>query len=150
MKIRTLIPAAAAAAVLGLAAGASAQTAQTYGAGIAAANDRGAVAGGMIGSQARATQDRRDDRRDRRDRRHSERHAEQPGATSTYGAGAVYTDRNSTSASVSSGGTASGPGVSSTSSTVDAYGETTRDGTSADIYGNSTATTGQTPRRPRR
>ena len=148
MKTRTVIPAALAAAVLGLAGAASAQTAGAAGAGAAAANNSGAIAGGVSGAQAEAAQERRERNRDRREDRMRDRNPEAPaplGATSTYGAGAVYTDRNSTSAGVTSGASASGPGVSSTTSTVDAYGETSRDGSSADIYGNSAATTGQTP-----
>jgi hypothetical protein len=152
MKMRTVIPAAVASAVLGLAGAATAQSVGAVGAGVANASDRGAVASGLVGAAVEAPQDRRDDRRERnRDRRNRDREAQQPqpNATSTYGAGSVYTDRNSTSAAVTSGGSASGSGVASTSSTVDAYGETSREGTSADIYGNSTATVGQTPRRPR-
>ncbi len=151
MKIRTIIPAAIATAVLGLAGAASAQTAGAAGVGAAAANNHGAIASGYSGAQSAMPQDRQDrrdrnrDRRDGRDRDNTPPATAPVGATSTYGAGAVYTDRNSTSAGVTSGGSASGPGVSSTTSTVDAYGETGRNGTSADIYGNSTATTGQTP-----
>lgn len=150
MTIKHLTPAAvAAAAVLGLAGVSSAQEAGSIGAGVAAADNHGAIASGVAASQAETAQERRDDRRARRDRDRRDRSGEavQPNTTSTYGTGAVYTDRNSTSAAVSSGGTASGTGMNSTSSTVDAYGETSRDGTSADIYGNSTATSGEEPRR---
>lgn len=150
MTIKHITPVVAAAAVLGFAGVASAQVAGSIGAGVAGADNRGAIASGVAASHAEAAQERRDDRRARRDRDRS-RHADtvQPNTTSTYGTGAVYTDRNSTSAAVSSGGTASGTGVNSTSSTVDAYGETSRDGASADIYGNSTATSGEEPRRRR-
>lgn len=152
MTMKHLTPAAvAAAAVLGMAGIASAQDAGSIGAGVSSADNRGAVAAGVAASHAQAAQERRDERRARRDRDRRDRGAEvvQPNTTSTYGTGAVYTDRNSTSAAVSTGGTASGTGVNSTSSTVDAYGETSRDGTSADIYGNSTATSGEEPRRRR-
>jgi hypothetical protein len=44
---------------------------------------------------------------------------------------------------VTSSGAASGSGPQATSSTVDAYGETNRNGSNADIYGDSTATSGQ-------
>lgn len=149
MTIKHIAPVAAAAAVLGFAGIASAQDAGSIGAGVAAADNHGAIASGVVASHAEAAQERRDDRRARRDRRNRQADAVQPNSTSTYGTGAVYTDRNSTSAAVSSGATASGTGVNSTSSTVDAYGETSRDGTSADIYGNSTATSGEEPRRRR-
>lgn len=119
MKIRTILPAAAA-AVLMTVAGAAAAEAQSSGA--------------YGQSAAQAQQDRRDDRRqERRDRR------ERPNQSSTYGAGSVETSRDGTRARVASGGQASGSGNATTSSTVDAYGETTRDGSSADIYGASDA-----------
>ena len=47
MKTRTVFPAALAAAFLGLAGAASAQTAGSAGAGAAAANNNGAIAGGV-------------------------------------------------------------------------------------------------------
>ena len=118
MKIRTILPAAAA-AVLMTVAGAAAAEAQSS----------GAYAGAAAQSQDRRD-DRRDDRRERRER---------PNQSSTYGAGSVETSRDGTRARVASGGQASGSGNTSAASTVDAYGETTRDGSSADIYGDSVA-----------
>jgi hypothetical protein len=147
MKLRNAISALTISAMVG-AAGAGAAVAQqgtasATGSGTAAATDKGAVAG-----RSAVDRDRDHDRRNRNRDRTSRQYQSAPNASSTYGSGAVYTDRNSTSAGVTSGGSASGTGVQSTTSTVDAYGETTRDGTSADIYGNSTATSGQTPRQP--
>lgn len=151
MKLMSTIPAVTAAFLLGGAslATASAQDgrASTYGSGAAIATDNGAAAIGQVGGNA-VMKGKQDNRRDRdRDRRGSRSRDQQvaptaPNSTSTYGTGAVYTDRNSTSAAVSAGGAASGPGQNTTSTTVDAYGETTNTGTSADIYGNSTATSG--------
>lgn len=144
MTIRTLLPAMAATVAIGFSGAAVAQSAGVAGLGVADADDRGAAA--AAGVEARA-QDR--DQRDRRSRHWPERRMPVPNAASTYGAGSVYTDRNRTSAAVSSGGVASGDGTQSTATTVDAYGETGRDGSSADIYGASTATS-EEARRPRR
>jgi hypothetical protein len=147
MKITHAIPAAAACLVLGGASFAIAaeqqtgSTASSYGEGVAAAGKSGAVAAGAIGSDASAK-----DRRDRRDRRGQKATRPSVNSATTYGAGAVYTDRRSGSAAVTTGGTASGSGVQSAGSTVDAYSETTRDGSSADMYGDSVATSGERPR----
>jgi hypothetical protein len=139
MKTTAIIPALAAALILG---GATTSVAQTtsgaYGEGTAAAGRDGAVARGATGADASERAGQR-----KRDRR--ERPTSTAPATSTHGSGAVYTDRNNSSAAVTSGGSATGPNAA-TSTTVDAYGETTRDGSSADIYGNSTATVGPRPR----
>ena len=99
------------------------------GVGVADADRRGATAGALVGAETGG--------------RNSGNTA------TTFGTGAINTTRNSANAAVSTGGAASGQGVQSTSSEVDAYGETTRQGSNADVYGNSTATSGQTPR-PRR
>lgn len=146
MTIRTLLPAMAATVAIGVSGAAAAQSVGVSGLGVADANDRGAVAGAALEAQA---QNR--GQRDRRNRHWRDRDDPRPvpNAASTYGAGSVYTDRNRTSAAVSSGGAASGDGTQSTATTVDAYGETRRDGSSADIYGSSTATSEET-RRPRR
>lgn len=143
MTIRTLLPAMAATVAIGVSGAAAAQSVGVSGLGVAEANDRGAVAGAALEAQAQ--------NRDRRNRHWRDRDDPRPvpNAASTYGAGSVYTDRNRTSAAVSSGGAASGDGTQSTATTVDAYGETRRDGSSADIYGSSTATSEET-RRPRR
>jgi hypothetical protein len=143
MKTIVVIPAIAACLVLGGATASIAQqpqsTAGAYGAGTAAAGRDGAVARGVTGTDASERAGHRKDR-NRRDRS-----ATAAPSSSTYGSGAVYTNRNSSSAAVTSGGAATGPNAA-TSTTVDAYGETTKDGSSADIYGNSNATVGPRPR----
>lgn len=143
MTFKFTIPAIAAVALMSSAA--VAQSAGTYGAGVAVAGPRGAVAAGETGAKAdhRAKRaDRAEARRDRRDR--------QPvaqGATSTYGTGAVYTDRNRASGSATTGASATGAGRNTAGSTIDIYGETTRDGSNAEVFGDSAATATQ-PRKP--
>lgn len=139
------IPALAAALLLGGATAAMAgdpprtNTTSTYGAGAAIAGKSGAVARGATGTDVSA----RTERRKSRDRR--ERPDAAVESSTTYGSGAVYTSRDNSSAAVTSGGSATGRNAAS-STTVDAYGETTRDGSNADIYGNSNATVGPRPR----
>jgi hypothetical protein len=144
MKISHAIPVAAACLVMGggtVAVAADQQagvSAGSYGQGTAAAGKHGAVARGVVGSDASA--------KERLERRgHHRATRPQVNSATTYGTGAVYTDRRSGSAAVNTGGTASGSGVQATGSTVDAYSETTRDGSSADIYGDSVATSGERP-----
>lgn len=133
MKLKFLIPAAAAIMLTsGTAIAADQQTRSSNG---AQADRKGASAGAEWRQKSARDDDRRDNRRDRRANR---RQMEQ-GSASTYGSGAVHTERRRSSAAVTSGGRASGPGRNSTGTTVEAYGETTRDGSSADIYGDSTA-----------
>ncbi len=132
MKIRTILPMAAAAVVMSVAGIASADT-------YAAAS----------ASEAASPQDRRDRDDDRRDRNRDRRERAVQSSSSTYGAGQVETSRDRSRATVVSGGQASGPGATSATSTVDAYGETTRDGSSADIFGGSTANANE-PRAERR
>lgn len=144
MKISHALPVAAACLLMGGATAAFAGDPQTgasagsSGEGTAVAGKHGAVARGVVGSDASAREGR--DRRDRRAAR------PEVNTATTYGSGAVYTDRRSGSAAVTSGGSASGSGVQSAGSTVDAYSETTRDGSSADIYGDSVANSGERPR----
>lgn len=133
MKPIVIIPALAAALLLGGATASVAQSSGAYGHGAAAVSPEGAVARGATGADA-------SDRAGRR-RGHPDRPVSTAPATSTYGSGAVYTDRTASRAAVRSGGSATGPDAAS-ATTVDAYGETTRDGSSADIYGASSATTG--------
>ena len=134
MKPIVIIPALAAALVLGGATASVAQSSGVYGRGSAAAARDGAVARGATGVDA-------SERAGQRGRDRREHPTSTAPATSTYGSGAVYTDRRHSSAAVTSGGSARGQDAA-TSTTVDAYGETTRDGSSADIYGNSNATVG--------
>lgn len=153
MTIKTTIPALVACLALGTAGGAIAQTqsntAGTIGAGVANAGPGGATAGGLtaggaMNSQSAGRSEQRGSREDRKDRRRGGQ-ATSPApanSTSTYGSGAVYTDRNNASAGVTSGASASGSGVQSSGTSIEAYGETTRSGSNADIYGDSTATSG--------
>jgi hypothetical protein len=149
MTIKTTIPALVVCLALGTAGGAIAQTqsntAGTIGAGVANAGPAGATAGGLTAGGAVNSQSTgRSDRADRKDRRRGGQ-ATSPApanSTSTYGSGAVYTDRNNASAGVTSGASASGSGVQSSGTSIEAYGETTRSGSNADVYGDSTATSG--------
>lgn len=157
MKLKHLGPALGAAMILsgGMAAAQSTATGAIGGGAATATNAGATAAGGALGGTvSRSGQAQHHDRMDR-DKRKSVRSADRnagdtsvraPAAntSTTYGAGSVYTDRNSTAAGVTAGGLATGTGSQSTSSTVDAYGETTRNGTSADIYGNATANSGAT------
>lgn len=140
MKIRTVLPAVAATMIMSVA-------------GIAVAESGGVHASAAAATEAAVSQDRNNqDRRDRdrnRDRRDRDQQRVIPNQTSTFGAGQVTIERDRARATVASGAAASAPGATSASSTVDAYGETTRQGSSADIYGNSTANADE-PRRERR
>lgn len=151
MKLNLAIPAIAATLALGGASVASAQSVQgnvnkTLGAGVAGADRDGAFAGGLTAGGSAQVQKNKD-RRDRGQRRGEQQAPALGNSSSTYGSGAVHTSRRNSSAAVTSGASASGSGVQSTGTTIDAYGETTRQGSSADIYGDSTASSGERPRR---
>lgn len=147
MKLKYIAPVVGAAMFLGGGMAAAQTTTGAIGGGTAVATDRGAaVSGGVMGGTTASSEpgkmkrhDRAAARDARREGRDASTRAPEANTASTYGAGSVYTDRNSTSAGVTSGGIATGTGSQATSSTVDAYGETSRDGASADIYGSSTA-----------
>lgn len=153
MKLKYLAPFIGATMIMG-AGVASAQSTSTgaMSGGSATATNRGAtVSGGAMGvTKSQAAQQRQKIKRTNRPVARSagqnataaSARAPTANTATTYGAGAVYTDRNSTSAGVTSGALATGTGSQRTTSTVDAYGETGRNGTSADIYGNSTASSG--------
>ena len=150
MTIKSTIPALVACFALGgagaaFAEGATQNTAGTYGAGSATANEQGVTAGGMAAGKATTGATRSDERLKHHDRRKTRDRepAEAANSATTYGSGVVSTTRDSAKAGVTTGGAASGSGVQSTGSTVDAYGETTKDGSNADIYGDSTATSGE-------
>jgi hypothetical protein len=148
MMLKTTVPILAACFALtggaAFAGDGSTASSGTYGAGGAAASPTGAAAGGEVAADARARmEERRADRKKNRKDRHGD--AAAANSASTYGSGAVSTTRGSANAGVTSGGAASGSGTQSTGTTVDAYGETTKDGSSADIYGDSTATSGAKP-----
>lgn len=150
MTIRATIPALIACAALAGAGAANAQittnAAGSIGAGAAAATNSGAIAGGTSAAGALNSSTTAKSKHDKH--RDSDRAARGGAATApvnsatTYGSGAVYTDRNSTSAGVTAGGAAAGSGVNSSSTSVGAYGETGKTGTNADVYGDSAATSG--------
>jgi len=134
MRIGIIIASAAAAGLLGT--GAMAQT--TAGGGQTSATADGAAAeGGTMGraQQHRHQQKMRDHRRDR-----SDDGTGAANSASTYGSGSIYTDRRHATGSVAAGGSASGTGDQATSSSVDAYGSVTRQGSDGEVYGDSTAT----------
>lgn len=136
------IPALAAVALMSGTAMAQ-SSAGTYGAGVAVAGPKGAAAAGEVKAKSDHRAHRADERRDRRDRRDREPTAQ--GATTTYGTGAVYTDRNRASGSAATGASATGDGRNVAGSTIDIYGETTRNGSNAEVFGDSAATS--TPKR---
>jgi hypothetical protein len=124
MRNRILISTIATAAMMGTAA--IAQT--TAGGGMSVSTPKGSVAGGASAGTMM------------QHNKHMGRHHRQAGnSASTYGAGTIYTDRNHASGGVTAGGTATGTGNQNTSSMVDAYGTTTRQGSDGEVYGGSTA-----------
>ena len=107
--------------------------------GAAASNRHGSVA---VGTTAE-TQDRmhRRHRDNRQDGARTEQEPREPvNSASTYGAGSVYTDRYRATGAVAAGGRASGTGYQASSSAVDAYGSTDRNGSTGEVYGDSSAT----------
>ena len=126
-------------AALGLAT-TTAMAQSTVGGGAAASGPDGSVAGGASAGTARADQGTTNKREKRG--RHEQRRDRDATANSstTYGAGSVYTDRNRATGGVTAGGTASGTGSQSSSTSVDAYGATDRNGSTGEVYGDSSAT----------
>jgi hypothetical protein len=153
MTFKKTIPALVACFALGGAGAALAQSGQqntsgAVGAGAAATTPQGASAGGMAaGSSANRSWDHRADKQQNRQERRAEQRAKTPHANSasTYGSGAVTTTRDSANVGVTTGGAASGAGANRAGSTIDAYGETTRQGSNADLYGDSAAQSGEKP-----
>lgn len=137
MRSKFIIAAITAAGLLGTSA--IAQTAA--GGGVTASGKKGSVAGGAGVAQAQPQDAKRDKRRQNRAER-AERREQPANAASTYGSGTVYTDRNTATGGVTAGGNASGTGAQSTSTAIDAYGSTTREGSDAEVYGDSTANSG--------
>lgn len=143
MRIKYMLGALSAVALMGTPALAQ----STAGGGVAASGPEGSVAGGATAGTAGQSDHgkktkRHRDRADRADRA-ADRAAN---SSSTYGAGSVYTDRDRATGGVTSGGSASGTGPQSSSTAVDAYGSTTKQGSDAEVYGDSTANSGtQTP-----
>ena len=105
--------------------------------GVAAASRRGAVAGGVSAAQSTREMQRRD------------RNASTPSAVSTSTTGAVYTDRRTGSAAISTQGSATGDGAVRSSSEGEVYSSTNRDGSQADAYGVSDAEAEEPRRNPR-
>lgn len=134
MRNKFIIAAITAAGILGTSA--IAQTAA--GGGVTASGKKGSVAGGAGMAQAQP-QDAKRDKRDKRREDRAERREQTGNAASTHGSGTVYTDRNTATGGVTAGGNASGSGAQSTSTAIDAYGSTTRDGSEAEVFGDSTA-----------
>ena len=116
---------------------AAAQSRSTaVGVGAVEANRRGATADAAVAAQFEGRRDRNGQ-------------AITGNTATTFGSGATYNDRTTASGAISTGGSASGTGVQSTSSDVEAYGTVDRDYTEAQVSGGSTANSGETPR-PRR
>ena len=108
---------------------------------------RGAAASNRHGSVAVGTTAQTQDRAHQRHRNNgqgggqAERDTRAPdNSASTYGAGSVYTDRYRATGAVAAGGRASGTGYQASSSSVDAYGSTDRNGSTGEVYGDSSAT----------
>ncbi len=101
--------------------------------GVATSTPNGSAAGGASAGTMNKAQERRQERSNRREARPA-------GSTSsTYGAGSIYTDRNRATGGVTAGGTATGSGATASSTAVDAYGSTTREGSTGEVYGDSSA-----------
>ncbi|ONF95044.1 hypothetical protein [Sphingomonas jeddahensis] len=135
MRITSMFATVAAAGLLS--ATAHAQT--TAGGGASVSTPQGSVAGGASAGTMSQGQKKRHDRAQQRQQR------AEGSSSSTYGAGSIYTDRNRATGGVSAGGTATGAGPTSSSTAVNAYGSTDRNGSTGEVYGDSAADAGQTP-----
>lgn len=129
---------------LGLAS-TSAMAQSTVGGGAAASGPEGSVAGGATaGTAGKAEkQDRAKHRRhgaDRQDRGQQPDRTAAANSASTYGSGSVYTDRQHATGAVTAGGSAAGTGSQASGTSIDAYGSTDRNGSSGEVYGDSSAT----------
>lgn len=131
MRYGVIMASLAAAGLLGTSA--LAQT--TAGGGVTASTPDGSVAGGATAG----TNDRERDKQDRKRHGREDRRSPTANSASTYGSGTIYTDRNRATGGVSAGGSASGTGSQSTSTSIDAYGSTDRNGSTGEVYGDSTA-----------
>lgn len=120
--------------------GSTAMAQTTAGGGATASSPQGSVAGGVTAGTNDQGMSQRDQRRQQRAQRR-----QGGNSSSTYGSGSIYTDRNRATGGVTSGGTATGTGAQSSSTAVDAYGSTTRQGSNAEVYGDSTANSGTRP-----
>jgi hypothetical protein len=132
MRSRLIIASLAAAGLLGTSA--YAQT--TAGGGVSASTPDGSIAGGATAGTNDKGARKHDGKRHKRDDR---RGSATSNSASTYGSGTIYTDKNRATGGVSAGGSASGTGSQSTSTSIDAYGSTDRNGSTGEVYGDSTA-----------
>ena len=121
---------------LGLAS-TSAMAQSAPGGGSAASDRHGSSAGGGWGSDSRQDRMRH---RNNGDDRSGERARRPDNSASTYGAGSVYTDRHRATGAVAAGGRATGTGSQASSSSINAYGATDRNGSTGEVYGDSSAT----------
>jgi hypothetical protein len=135
MRITSMFATVAAAGLLSATAGA--QT--TAGGGVSASTPQGSVAGGATGGTMSQGKQKRQDRMSKRDQRQS------GSSSSTYGAGSIYTDRTKATGGVAAGGTATGSGATSSGTSVDAYGSTDRNGSTGEVFGDSSANSTPTP-----
>ena len=105
------------------------------------------AAAGRHGAAADSGQERMHRHRNNgQDNRQAERAPRTPtNSASTYGAGSVYTDRYHSSGAVTAGGRARGTGSQASSSSIDAYGSTDRNGSTGEVYGDSSATSNPAP-----
>ncbi|HKT76650.1 MAG TPA: hypothetical protein VJQ78_07940 [Sphingobium sp.] len=117
-----------------LATTAYAQT--SVGGGLTASTPAGSIAGGATAGTADQARGKQAHRRHGGADRRSPTTAN---SASTYGSGTIYTDRHRATGGVTAGGSASGTGSQSTSTSIDAYGSTDRNGSTGEVYGDSTA-----------
>jgi hypothetical protein len=111
----------------------------TQGGGESVSGPRGSVAGGATAGTAGNRDNAKKRDRGVRNERQRDNRPSASNSSSTYGSGTVYTDRQRATGGVTAGGTASGTGAQSSSTVIDAYGSTTRDGSTAEVYGDSVA-----------
>jgi hypothetical protein len=135
------------AAPLVLSSAAIAQT--TAGGGVTQSTHDGSTAAGATMGTMHSQQHRKSGKMRRGQDRQEQPTTATGNSSSTYGSGTVYTDRNHATGGVTAGGTATGTGSQSSSTSIDAYGSTTKSGSDAEVYGDSTANSTQ-PTNPQR
>lgn len=132
MRNGIIIASLAAAGLIGTSA--FAQTA--VGGGVTASTPAGSIAGGA----SAGSNDLARNKQDRKRHKHEDRRGSATSnSAATYGSGTIYTDRDKATGGVTAGGSASGTGSQSTSTSIDAYGSTDRNGSTGEVYGDSTA-----------
>lgn len=166
MNVKSYIPAMAASLLLGSASFAVAadqqNTATTFGAGTAEANRNGAQAGAVTAGQARySTPSQAKKNKKNRGGQHSGQNKDGsaqmnggaqvtlPNSATTFGTGAVFTNRNTASGAASTGATATGAGTQAATSDAYVFGSTDKNGSEAEAQGTSTAVSQEPKRRPR-